>query len=88
MKKKSAKSSASPDTPAPAEDDIRNYAYHFFELRGGEPGHDVEDWLEARAWLLSSVLRHHTPARLPMHLPRPYPDLAAEEANEARHMNT
>jgi hypothetical protein len=29
------------------EDEIRRRAYDLYEQRGGEPGHDVEDWLRA-----------------------------------------
>jgi Protein of unknown function (DUF2934) len=28
---------------------IRARAYELFEQRGGEPGHDLEDWLKAEA---------------------------------------
>jgi hypothetical protein len=31
----------------PSEDDIRMRAYHRFLERGGAPGNDFEDWLEA-----------------------------------------
>jgi len=31
------------------EELIRVRAYHFYENRGREPGHDLEDWLEAEA---------------------------------------
>jgi len=31
------------------EELIRIRAYHFYEKRGREPGHDLEDWLEAEA---------------------------------------
>jgi hypothetical protein len=36
-------------TPAPAdrEQAIREVAYAFFEARGGEPGHELDDWLKA-----------------------------------------
>jgi hypothetical protein len=32
---------------APADDVIRERAYELFERRGGEPGHELEDWLTA-----------------------------------------
>ena len=46
------------EVPAPRveEDDvkeIRARAYELFEQRGGEPGHHVEDWLQAEAELLA-----------------------------------
>jgi hypothetical protein len=31
------------------EDLIRIRAYYFYEKRGGEHGHDLEDWLQAEA---------------------------------------
>lgn len=30
-----------------SEEDIRRRAYELAEVRGFEPGHEVEDWLEA-----------------------------------------
>lgn len=33
--------------PAPAEDEVRSLAYQIFQARGGEPGHELEDWLQA-----------------------------------------
>jgi hypothetical protein len=33
---------------------IRARAYQLFQERGGEPGHDVEDWLQAEAEILGS----------------------------------
>jgi len=34
------------------EDIIRAHAYRFYEERGGEHGHDLEDWLRAEAEIL------------------------------------
>jgi hypothetical protein len=34
---------------ADREERIRVRAYELYEARGGEDGHDVEDWLEAEA---------------------------------------
>jgi hypothetical protein len=31
----------------PTEEQIAKRAYELFEARGGEHGHDVEDWLQA-----------------------------------------
>ncbi len=31
------------------EEQIRTRAYQFYEERGREPGHEVEDWLRAEA---------------------------------------
>jgi hypothetical protein len=36
-----------PKTPLEVENAIRARAYELYEERGGEPGHDVEDWLRA-----------------------------------------
>jgi hypothetical protein len=33
----------------PAHDDIARRAYSLYEARGGEPGHDLDDWLTAEA---------------------------------------
>ena len=32
---------------APPEDDVRSLAYRIYLARGGEPGHELEDWLQA-----------------------------------------
>jgi hypothetical protein len=55
-----------PGTPRPAQsiattdvvtrvsaEVISHRAYHLFQLRGREHGHDVEDWLRAEAELLN-----------------------------------
>jgi len=34
---------------ADREEQIRMRAYELYEARGGEDGHDIEDWLEAEA---------------------------------------
>jgi hypothetical protein len=33
--------------PDPMPKEIANRAYEIFLSRGGEPGHDLEDWLQA-----------------------------------------
>lgn len=33
--------------PVPTEDDVRSLAYRIYRARGGEPGHELEDWLQA-----------------------------------------
>ena len=46
-----------PSNPAQAqsvEEKIRIRAYLLFEKRGGEPGHELEDWLQAEAEILRS----------------------------------
>jgi hypothetical protein len=37
---------------APTADQIAQRAYEIFEARGGEPGHDLDDWLQAESELL------------------------------------
>jgi hypothetical protein len=87
MKKKNAKTPALALPDGPNEDDIRAYAYHLYEQRGCEPGHDIDDWLEARACLKAEVPPHRAHARLHEHLTRPYPELIVPETDEARHMS-
>jgi hypothetical protein len=35
------------ETRTPSTDDVARRAYELFQARGGEPGHDLEHWLEA-----------------------------------------
>jgi hypothetical protein len=37
---------------APLEAEIRTRAYELYEQRGGEPGHELDDWLEAESELM------------------------------------
>ena len=37
------------DSPELTEEIIRQRAYELFEQRGCEPGHDLDDWLQAEA---------------------------------------
>ncbi len=37
------------------EDIIRVYAYRFYEERGCEDGHDLEDWLRAEAEVFGKI---------------------------------
>ena len=39
----------------PSEDEIARRAYELFEQRGGEHGHDREDWLEAERQIRAAV---------------------------------
>lgn len=41
-----AKLAAAAETPN-IEEEIRRRAYELFEARGGEDGHELEDWLRA-----------------------------------------
>ncbi len=36
----------------PSEEQVRARAYQIFKERGGEPGHDKDDWLQAEYELL------------------------------------
>ena len=50
-KKKAPTRPAGKKTPAgnPADESaIRERAYQISQLRGGEPGHELEDWLQAK----------------------------------------
>lgn len=35
------------ETRMPASEDVARRAYELFQARGGEPGHELEHWLEA-----------------------------------------
>jgi hypothetical protein len=48
----------------PSEDEIRDYAYHLYQQSGCTPGHDLDNWLEAKACLEANVARQHTRVRL------------------------
>ena len=39
----------------PSREEIARLAYHFYETRGREAGHDVTDWLAAE----QELTRHH-----------------------------
>jgi hypothetical protein len=39
--------SARHETSTPSRDAVARRAYELFQARGGEPGHDLEHWLEA-----------------------------------------
>lgn len=36
-------------TPSFSEDEIRQRAFELFEARGGQEGHELEDWLRAES---------------------------------------
>jgi len=40
--------------PPNIEEEIRKRAYEFFEARGGEDGHELDDWLRAEEELRGS----------------------------------
>jgi hypothetical protein len=38
---------APPKPPSPSQEDIARRAYEIFLSRGGGPGHEADDWLQA-----------------------------------------
>ncbi len=42
---------------SPTHEEIELRAYQIFIERGGEPGHDVEDWLQAESELLEAYTK-------------------------------
>ena len=48
-----AKLAATAETPN-IEEEIRRLAYELFEARGGEDGHELEDWLRAEEEIRSN----------------------------------
>lgn len=42
-----------------AQDELASLAYELYERRGGEHGHDVEDWLEAERILIQKITRRN-----------------------------
>jgi len=48
-----------------ALDRVRARAYHLFELRGRQPGHELDDWLQAEREGLRLQLRIHENKRQP-----------------------
>ena len=56
------------ETSTPASEDVARRAYELFQARGGEPGHDLEHWLEAERELSS------TSSSEPHEQPRPRRD--------------
>ena len=47
LHRRSDKTTPENQPAVPSEEAIRDRAYHKYEERGREPGHDVDDWLEA-----------------------------------------
>jgi hypothetical protein len=63
MKKTSVKSRPQPKQ-LPSEEEISDYAYHLYEQSGRIPGHDQENWLEAKACLEACIPARHSHSRL------------------------
>ena len=45
----------SPSKVVIERDELAQLAYELYQRRGGEPGHDVEDWLEAERILMKKI---------------------------------
>ena len=45
----------------PAPDDIARKAFDIYVARGGEHGHDLEDWLKAESELLADLVSRRRP---------------------------
>ena len=54
----------------PSREEIAARAYQIFQERGGQHGHDQDDWLQAEYELMKLPVRKLAE----MHLPRPAPD--------------
>jgi DTW domain-containing protein YfiP len=49
---------------APAEDDIRDYAYHLYVQNGHRNDRCADNWREARACLCANIPKQHSHSRL------------------------
>lgn len=47
MKNENKKHQPSPGENHPDPDKVAQRAFELYEARGGEPGHELEDWLQA-----------------------------------------
>lgn len=56
-----------PPSVTPSEDDIRDYAYHLYVQNGMVPGHDLDNWLEAKACIEANIPKARSHARLHHH---------------------
>lgn len=48
-----------PSAPAPTETEIRDYAHHLYVTSGWIHGRDLDNWLEAEAWLTTRSQHPH-----------------------------
>ncbi|MEO6004666.1 MAG: DUF2934 domain-containing protein [Opitutus sp.] len=62
---------ATAPTQEPSEDAVRDYAYHLYLQGRCEPGHDVDNWLEATACLKANIPTHSSHSRLHQHVNGP-----------------
>ncbi|MBI5769209.1 MAG: DUF2934 domain-containing protein [Verrucomicrobia bacterium] len=70
----------------PDEELIRDYAAHLWEQSGRVPGHDLDNWLEAKACVAANIPRHHSHRRLHRHLTEPEPGEPCRTALEAHNL--
>jgi hypothetical protein len=75
MKKTSHKKTARPHEPH--ESEIRDYAYHLYVQGGCHPGHDLDNWLEAKACILANIPKEHSRFRLHHQIQAASPELRA-----------
>jgi hypothetical protein len=47
MKHRNKANQPSPTENNPNQDEVARRAYELYQARGGEPGHELEDWLNA-----------------------------------------
>lgn len=47
MKPRNKGNQPSPTEEHPHQDEVARRAYELYEARGAEPGHELQDWLEA-----------------------------------------
>jgi hypothetical protein len=63
MQRKKPKTKGAPSAPAPVDREaVTKLAYELYMRRGGEHGHELEDWLKAEQILIEQQKRR-TPAR-------------------------
>ena len=74
------------DRLEPTEDDVRDYAYHLYLQSGCVEGHDLENWLEAKACLNACIPKSKTHARLHHHTHRRAGIVLTTTSPEARNL--
>jgi hypothetical protein len=62
-KKQPGRRTEQKSTPMPLEEQVRLLAYEIYVQRGGQPGSEIEDWLQAEAELRASAVAKLTKFR-------------------------
>lgn len=62
------------------DEEIRRFAYHLYLESHGVPGHDVDNWFEAKACLQANIPEHSTRSRLHHHV-----NVAGDDSGRAEH---